>query len=85
MYGSSAVGCLKACMLSVSVCAMQDKLLVVVKDSLDTMQKKIIHNVKDFTSLDVSFVVRPLARFTTVLEGVCPGLLFCRLTFSQFV
>ena len=85
MYGSSAVGCLKACMLSVPVYAMQDKLLVVVKDSLDMMQKKIIHNVKDFTSLDVSFVVRPLARFTTVLEGVCPGLLFCRLTFSQFV
>lgn len=85
MYGSSAVGCLKACMLSVSVCAMQDKLLVVVKDSLDTMQKKIIHNVKDFTSLDVSFVVRPLARFTTVLEGVCPRLLCCRLTFFQFV
>ena len=72
MYGSSAVGCLKVCMLSVSVYAMQDKLLVVVKDSLDTMQEKIIHNVKDFTGLDVSFVVRPLARFTDfVLEGIC--------------
>ena len=72
-------------MLSVPVYAMQDKLLVVVKDSLDTMQKKIIHNVKDFTSLDVRLVVRPLARFTTVLEGVCTHLFHCRLTFSQFV
>lgn len=46
-------------MLSVSVLcvrAMQDKLVAVVQDSLDVMQKKMVHNIKEFTSLDVSFV-----------------------------
>ena len=44
-------------MLSVSVCVMQDKLVAVVQDSLDVMQNKMVHNIKDFISLDVSFVL----------------------------
>lgn len=36
---------------------MQDKLLSVVEDSLDVMQNKMVHNIKDFISLDVSFCV----------------------------
>lgn len=52
-----AIRCLKATMLSVSVCVMQDKLVAVVQDSLDVMQNKMVHNIKDFISLDVSFVL----------------------------
>lgn len=50
------IGCPETSMLSVSVCVMQNKLVAVVQDSLDVMQKKMVHNIKDFTSLDVSFV-----------------------------
>lgn len=50
------MGCFKAAECVCIVHAMQDKLVAVVQDSLDVMQKKMVHNIQEFTSLDVSFV-----------------------------
>ena len=55
---------------------MQNKLVAAVRDSLDVMQEKMVHNIKEFTSLDVSFV------WCTCLFS-CQ--LDCEILVSQFV
>lgn len=50
-----ALECVKdACAECPTVCVMQNKLVAIVQEALDGMQKKLVHSIKEFATLEVS-------------------------------